>query len=57
MATFGITREMQLDQQALAAAMGEYTQINARYQALLQQVNTQRHCAPAGDAWPARRTR
>ena len=38
-ATFGITREMQLDQQALAAAMSEYTQINARYQALLQKVN------------------
>jgi class III poly(R)-hydroxyalkanoic acid synthase PhaE subunit len=30
---------MQLDQQALAAAMGEYAQINARYQALLQKVN------------------
>jgi polyhydroxyalkanoate synthase subunit PhaE len=39
MATFGITREMQLDQQALAAAMNEYAQINARYQALLQKVN------------------
>jgi class III poly(R)-hydroxyalkanoic acid synthase PhaE subunit len=38
-ATFGLTREMQLDQQALAAAMGEYAQINARYQALLQNVN------------------
>jgi class III poly(R)-hydroxyalkanoic acid synthase PhaE subunit len=38
-ATFGIAREMQLDQQALAAAMGEYAQINARYQALLQKVN------------------
>jgi hypothetical protein len=41
MAAFGITREMQLDQQALAAAMNEYAQISARYQALLQQVNTQ----------------
>ncbi|RUL66168.1 pha synthase subunit protein [Dyella dinghuensis] len=39
-ATFGIAREMQLDQQALAAAMAEYAQINARYQALLQKVNT-----------------
>jgi polyhydroxyalkanoate synthase subunit PhaE len=39
MATFGITREMQLDQQALLAAMNEYAQINARYQALLQKVN------------------
>lgn len=41
MATFGITREMQLDQQALAAAMQEYAQINARYQSLLQKVNAQ----------------
>jgi polyhydroxyalkanoate synthase subunit PhaE len=41
MATFGLTREMQLDQQAIAAAMHEYAQINARYQALLQQVNAQ----------------
>ena len=41
MAAFGITREMQLDQQALAAAINEYTQISARYQTLLQQVNTQ----------------
>lgn len=40
MATFGITREMQLDQQTLLAAMNEYAQINARYQALLQKVNT-----------------
>ena len=39
-ATFGITREMQLDQQTLLAAMNEYAQINARYQALLQKVNT-----------------
>ncbi|WP_164931796.1 poly(R)-hydroxyalkanoic acid synthase subunit PhaE [Dyella sp. M7H15-1] len=38
---FGLTREMQLDQQALAAAIQEYMQISARYQALLQQVNTQ----------------
>jgi class III poly(R)-hydroxyalkanoic acid synthase PhaE subunit len=37
---FGITREMQLDQQALTAAINEYLQINARYQTLLQQVNT-----------------
>jgi polyhydroxyalkanoate synthase subunit PhaE len=37
---FGLTREMQLDQQAFAAAIHEYTQINARYHALLQQVNT-----------------
>ena len=41
MAAFGITREMQLDQQALAAAMQEYAQINARYQGLLQKVNAQ----------------
>lgn len=41
MAAFGITREFQLDQQALAAAMQEYAQINARYQALLQKVNAQ----------------
>lgn len=40
-ATFGITREFQLDQQALQAAMQEYTQISARYQALLQKVNAQ----------------
>jgi polyhydroxyalkanoate synthase subunit PhaE len=39
--TFGLTREMQLDQQALAAAIHDYTQINARYHTLLQQVNTQ----------------
>jgi polyhydroxyalkanoate synthase subunit PhaE len=37
---FGLAREMQLDQQALAAAINEYMQISARYQALLQQVNT-----------------
>lgn len=41
MAAFGITREMQLDQQALAAAMQEYAQINARYQSLLQKVNAE----------------
>ncbi|HUA80097.1 MAG TPA: poly(R)-hydroxyalkanoic acid synthase subunit PhaE [Dyella sp.] len=41
MATFGITREVQLDQQALTAAMQQYAQINARYQGLLQKVNTQ----------------
>jgi class III poly(R)-hydroxyalkanoic acid synthase PhaE subunit len=41
MAAFGITREMQLDQQALVAAMQEYAQINARYQGLLQKVNAQ----------------
>ncbi|WP_233843022.1 poly(R)-hydroxyalkanoic acid synthase subunit PhaE [Dyella sp. 2HG41-7] len=41
MAAFGITREVQLDQQALAAAMQQYAQINARYQGLLQKVNTQ----------------
>ncbi|WP_158543232.1 poly(R)-hydroxyalkanoic acid synthase subunit PhaE [Dyella psychrodurans] len=41
MAAFGITREVQLDQQAMAAAMNEYAQINARYQTLLQQVNAQ----------------
>lgn len=40
MAAFGLTREMQLDQQALAAAINEYNQASARYQALLQQVNT-----------------
>lgn len=40
MAAFGLTREMQLDQQALAAAINEYMQISARYHALLQQVNT-----------------
>jgi len=38
---FGITREMQLDQQALTAAIHEYLQISNRYQGLLQQVNTQ----------------
>ncbi|MBM7130883.1 poly(R)-hydroxyalkanoic acid synthase subunit PhaE [Dyella mobilis] len=37
---FGLTREMQLDQQALAAAINDYVQINARYHALLQQVST-----------------
>ncbi|GFZ99292.1 poly(R)-hydroxyalkanoic acid synthase subunit PhaE [Dyella caseinilytica] len=37
---FGLTREMQLDQQALTAAIHEYLQITNRYQALLQQVNT-----------------
>lgn len=41
MATFGLTREFQLDQQALHAAMQEYAQINARYQGLLQKVNAQ----------------
>ena len=41
MAAFGITREMQLDQQALAAAMQNYAQINARYQGLLQKVNAE----------------
>jgi polyhydroxyalkanoate synthase subunit PhaE len=38
---FGLTREMQLDQQALTAAINEYLQTSSRYQALLQQVNTQ----------------
>jgi polyhydroxyalkanoate synthase subunit PhaE len=41
MATFGITREMQLDQQAFQAAMNHYAQINARYQELLQKVNAE----------------
>jgi class III poly(R)-hydroxyalkanoic acid synthase PhaE subunit len=41
MAAFGITREFQLDQQALQAAVQEYMQINARYQGLLQKVNAQ----------------
>lgn len=41
MASFGITREFQLDQQALQAAMQEYAQINARYQGLLQKVSAQ----------------
>jgi polyhydroxyalkanoate synthesis regulator phasin len=41
MAAFGITREFQLDQQALQAAIQEYVQINARYQGLLQKVNAQ----------------
>jgi polyhydroxyalkanoate synthase subunit PhaE len=41
MAAFGITREMQLDQQAMTAAINHYAQINARYQTLLQQVNAQ----------------
>lgn len=41
MAAFGITREMQLDQQALVAAIQEYAQINARYQSLLQKVNAE----------------
>jgi class III poly(R)-hydroxyalkanoic acid synthase PhaE subunit len=40
-AAFGITREFQLDQQALAAAMQQYTQISARYHGLLQKVNAQ----------------
>lgn len=40
-AAFGLTREMQLDQQALAAAMQEYAQISARYHSLLQKVNMQ----------------
>jgi class III poly(R)-hydroxyalkanoic acid synthase PhaE subunit len=40
-AAFGITREMQLDQQALMTAVQEYAQISARYQALLQKVNAQ----------------
>ena len=37
---FGLTREMQLDQQALATAIQDYMQINARYHALLQQVSS-----------------
>lgn len=41
MAALGITREMQLDQQALAAAMQEYAQISMRYHGLLQKVNAQ----------------
>jgi class III poly(R)-hydroxyalkanoic acid synthase PhaE subunit len=41
MPAFGLAREMQMDQQALAAAIHEYIQISAGYQALLQQVNTQ----------------
>jgi polyhydroxyalkanoate synthase subunit PhaE len=41
MPAFGLTREMQKDQQALLAAVQEYMQVSARYQALLQQVNTQ----------------
>lgn len=41
MAAFGITREVQLDQQAFASAMQQYAQINAHYQSLLQKVNTQ----------------
>ncbi|MBM7125805.1 poly(R)-hydroxyalkanoic acid synthase subunit PhaE [Dyella flava] len=41
MPNFGLTREAQKDQQALTAAIHEYMQISARYQALLQQVNTQ----------------
>jgi polyhydroxyalkanoate synthase subunit PhaE len=40
MPAFGLAREMQLDQQALAAAINEYMQLSARYHALLQQVNT-----------------
>jgi polyhydroxyalkanoate synthase subunit PhaE len=40
MPAFGLTREMQLDQQALAAAINQYVQISTRYQTLLQQVNT-----------------
>ena len=38
MATFGLTREFQLDQQALHAAMQEYAQINARQLADLLEV-------------------
>ena len=41
LAAFGITREFQLDQQALQAAMQAYAQLNARYQGLLQKVNAQ----------------
>lgn len=40
-AAFGITREVQLDQQALAKAMQEYAQLSVRYHGLLQKINTQ----------------
>lgn len=38
-AAFGHTREQQLQQQALAAAMVEYLDTSARYQALIQRAN------------------
>ncbi|WP_329740625.1 poly(R)-hydroxyalkanoic acid synthase subunit PhaE [Dyella sp. A6] len=40
-AAFGYTREQQLQQQALAAAMAEYLETMARYQALMQKVHAQ----------------
>ncbi|WP_114241222.1 poly(R)-hydroxyalkanoic acid synthase subunit PhaE [Dyella sp. C9] len=41
MAAFGYTRERQLQQQALAAAMQEYLEWSGRYQALIQRANTE----------------
>jgi hypothetical protein len=40
-AAFGYTREQQLQQQALAAAMVEYLETASRYQSLIQQANAQ----------------
>ena len=40
-AAFGFTRERQLQQQALAAAMREYADMASRYQSLIQQANAQ----------------
>ena len=41
MAAFGYTRERQLQQQALAAAMREYLDWTGKYQALIQRANTE----------------
>lgn len=40
-AAFGFTRERQLQQQALAAAMRDYADTASRYQSLIQQANAQ----------------
>lgn len=41
LAAFGFTRERQLQQQALAAAMQEYLDWSGKYQALIQRANTE----------------
>ncbi|WP_323135338.1 poly(R)-hydroxyalkanoic acid synthase subunit PhaE, partial [Dyella silvatica] len=41
MPAFGYTREQQMQQQALAAAMREYLETQGRYQALIQRANTE----------------
>lgn len=41
MAAFGFTRERQLQQQAMAAAMQEYLDWSGQYQALIQRANTE----------------